>query len=57
MKAVPVNDIEKIINKVMLLRPRTMFRKEQVKFLLETIIEKYSIEMQRQHPVDINEII
>lgn len=57
MNAVPVNDIEKIIDKVMLLHPRTMFRKEQVKFLLETIIEKYSIEMQRQHPVGVNEII
>lgn len=57
MKVVPVNDIEKLINKVMLLHPRTTFRKEQVKFLLETIIEKYSIEMQRQHPVGVNEII
>lgn len=57
MKVVPVNDIEKIIKKVMLLHPRTTFRKEQVKYLLETIIEKYSIEMQRQHPVGVNEII
>ena len=57
MKVVPVNDIEKTIDKVMLLRPKATFRKEQVKFLLEQIIEKYSIEMQRQYPIDINEII
>lgn len=57
MKAVPVDDIRKTIDKVMLLHPKATFRKEQVKFLLEQIIEKYSIEMQRQYPIDVNEII
>lgn len=57
MKAVPVDEIGKTIDRVMLLHPKATFHKEQVKFLLEKIIETYSIEMQRQYPIDINEII
>lgn len=58
MKAVPVDDIEKLIKKFMIFHCSKLFTRDQVVYILKHIIEKNSTELNPlYHCLDIEEII